>query len=230
MKKLVVLTGAGMSAESGLSTFRDSGGLWEGHRVEDVASPDGWNRDPQKVLNFYNERRRQLLKAVPNQAHIALAKFETEWDISIITQNVDDLHERAGSTNVLHLHGELLRVCSTKNRQLQYPWTKDLKLGDYADDGEQLRPDIVWFGEMVPKLVIAEKLCHQADALLIVGTSLQVYPAAGLVYAVTDSCPIVYLDPMAESNFNTKANNQLKIISKKAVKGIEEAFEIIRHI
>lgn len=230
MKKLVVLTGAGISAESGLNTFRDSGGLWEGHRIEDVASPDGWNRDPENVLHFYNERRSQLLKAFPNQAHIKLAKFEGVWDISIITQNVDDLHERAGSTDVLHLHGELLSVRSTKDDNLKYVWRKDLIIGDIADDGAQLRPDIVWFGEMVPNLIIAEKKCQEADALLIIGTSLQVYPAAGLIYAVPDSCPIVYLDPLAESNFNTEGSKELKIISKKAVEGIDEALEIIRHL
>lgn len=226
MKKIVVLTGAGISAESGLKTFRDAGGLWEGFRIEEVASPEGWRADPSKVLRFYNERRAQLKAAEPNKAHRTLAAMEAGYDIHIITQNVDDLHERAGSNRVLHLHGELLSVRSERNATYRYRWTEDLNLGHCAEDGCQMRPDIVWFGEAVPNMSAACELCHSADVLLIIGTSLQVYPAASLLYEIPPTCPVVYLDPKAGENL-TKSGKNTYIISKTAVEGIDEAFRVI---
>src|SRR5687767_273364 len=180
-KKLVVLTGAGISAESGLKTFRDSDGLWEGYNVEDVATPRAWRKNPQMVLDFYNYRRKNVLDAQPNAAHIGLAELEKNYDVQIVTQNIDDLHERAGSTNVLHLHGEIFKMRSEKNEDLVYPIYDDINLGDTAEDGEQLRPHIVWFEEAVPMMEIAIEVVKSADLFLIVGTSLLVYPAAGLV-------------------------------------------------
>ncbi|GAA6909688.1 NAD-dependent deacylase [Helicobacter pylori] len=180
MKNLVILSGAGISAESGIKTFRDADGLWEGHDIMEVASPYGWKKNPQKVLDFYNQRRRQLFEVYPNKAHKALAKLEKHYQVNIITQNVDDLHERAGSSCILHLHGELLSVRSEKDPNLVYRWEKDLNLGDLAKDKSQLRPDIVWFGEAVPLLKEAISLVKQAHLLIIIGTSLQVYPAASL--------------------------------------------------
>ncbi len=180
-KKLVVLTGAGISAESGIKTFRDSNGLWEGHNVMDVASPDGWRRNPEMVLDFYNQRRKQLLEVEPNFGHQVLAAMEKNFDVHIITQNVDDLHERAGSTNVLHLHGELLKVRSLKNPKNILDWKTDLLLTDTDQNGDHLRPHIVWFGEDVPLLETAIDITETADFFAVIGTSLQVYPAAGLI-------------------------------------------------
>lgn len=177
---IVVLTGAGISAESGISTFRDSNGLWENHRIEDVASPEGWKRNKSLVLDFYNLRRKQLLSCSPNAAHIALAKLEEKFEVIIVTQNVDDLHERGGSTHVLHLHGELRKAQSTVDPLLVYDWDKDITLNDKCERGAQLRPFIVWFGEAVPKIEEAITLVQTADILLVIGTSLVVYPAAGL--------------------------------------------------
>lgn len=197
-KKVVVLTGAGVSAESGLRTFRDTNGLWEEYHVEDVATYDGWLRNPEMVLDFYNKRRSQLLTAQPNDAHKALVRLEEKFDVTIITQNVDDLHERAGSSNVLHLHGELTKVRSVGNPKLIYSIGYDeIKLGDKCEEGQQLRPHIVWFGEAVPLIESAAEIVSYADYLLIIGTSLQVYPAAGLMhYAPAHS--IKYLvDPNA---------------------------------
>ncbi|GAA9423762.1 NAD-dependent deacylase [Helicobacter pylori] len=183
MKNLVILSGAGISAESGIKTFRDADGLWEGHDIMEVASPYGWKKNPQKVLDFYNQRRRQLFEVYPNKAHEILAELEKHYQVNIITQNVDDLHERAGSSRILHLHGELLSVCSEKDPNLVYRWEKDLHLGDLAHDDSQLRPDIVWFGEAVPLLEEAISLVKQVHLLIIIGTSLQVYPAAGPLHA-----------------------------------------------
>jgi NAD-dependent deacetylase len=180
-KKLVVLTGAGISAESGLKTFRDADGLWEGHRIEDVATPEAWRRHPQRVLDFYNARRRAVLDAQPNQAHTILAELESDFDVHIITQNVDDLHERAGSTQVMHLHGELLKMRSERNLFTTYPIHTDMRLGDKAPDGGLLRPAIVWFNEPVPMIEEAIPVMQSADVFILVGTSLAVYPAAGLV-------------------------------------------------
>jgi NAD-dependent deacetylase len=181
MKKLVVLTGAGISAESGLKTFRDADGLWEGYDIQEVATATAWKRNPQLVLEFYNMRRKNVREAEPNAAHKALADLQQHFDVQIITQNIDDLHERAGASNVLHLHGEIFRMRSEKNEGLVYPITEDIRWGDKAEDGAQLRPNIVWFEEAVPMMEPAIRLVKQADIFLIVGTSLVVYPAAGLV-------------------------------------------------
>ncbi len=197
MKKLVVLSGAGMSQESGLKTFRDMGGLWEQYRVEDVASIEGWYRNPELVMNFYNERRKQLFETQPNAGHFAVAALEKDFDVQIITQNVDDLHERAGSTKVLHLHGELRKARSTTDPDLVYTldhW--ELKFGDKCENGSQLRPHIVWFGEAVPAFYDAIPMVEAADILLVVGTSMQVYPAAGLVNYVRPGVPVFVIDPV----------------------------------
>ncbi|SDL46747.1 SIR2 family NAD-dependent protein deacylase [Kriegella aquimaris] len=194
-QRIVVLTGAGISAESGINTFRDADGLWEGHDVAKVASPFGFAKNPALVLDFYNQRRKQLLEVMPNKAHKALAQLEEKFDVTIITQNVDDLHERAGSSLVLHLHGELLKVRSTGDPNLILDWKKDLNLGDNCKNGYQLRPHIVWFGEEVPLLEEAVYLTQNADILLIIGTSLRVYPAAGLVNYVKNGAPIYFIDP-----------------------------------
>lgn len=195
-KKLVVLSGAGMSAESGLKTFRDMGGLWETYRVEDVATPEGWAAHPEVVLDFYNQRRKQAFEALPNAGHVALAELEDYFDVRIITQNVDGLHEKAGSTRVLHLHGELSKVRSVTNPDLVYDKGADpIHIGDLAEDGGQLRPHIVWFGEMVPMIEPAADLCLNADIFVVVGTSLQVYPAAGLVGYVGTDVPKFIIDP-----------------------------------
>lgn len=195
-KKLVVLTGAGISAESGLATFRDSGGLWEGHQVEDVATPEAWRRDPAQVLEFYNQRRKKALEVKPNPGHEILKELETQFDVTIITQNVDDLHERAGSTNVLHLHGSLFESRSTLDESIIYKikgW--ELKLGEKCERGSQLRPNIVWFGEMVPMIEVASRAAADADIFLVVGTSLVVYPAAGLIHYVSREVPKFVVDP-----------------------------------
>ncbi len=194
-EKVVVLTGAGISAESGLKTFRDSGGLWEGYDVHDVATPEAWQQNPKLVLDFYNERRKNVLNAQPNKAHKALVRLEQRYDVQIITQNVDDLHERAGSKNVLHLHGEILKARSTRDPNLVYPWKKDMHLGDTCESGSQLRPHIVWFGEDVPLIGKAASICAQADILLVIGTSLVVYPAAGLTAYVPPHCRKIIINP-----------------------------------
>jgi NAD-dependent deacetylase len=180
-QKLVVLTGAGISAESGLKTFRDSDGLWEDHRIEDVATPRAWRKDPQLVLGFYNMRRKNVLEAKPNAAHIGLAELEKHFDVHTITQNIDDLHERAGSTKVMHLHGQILEMRSERREDLIYPIREDIRLGDKAEDGAQLRPNIVWFEEAVPMIAEAIPIMESADIFVLIGTSLVVYPAAGLV-------------------------------------------------
>lgn len=197
-KHIVVFTGAGMSAESGIATFRDSGGLWEQHRIEDVATPQAWQRNRALVLDFYNQRRKQLLQVQPNAAHHALVKLETAYKVTVITQNVDDLHERAGSTHVVHLHGELRKARSTANPQLVYPiegW--EIRDGDKCELGSQLRPHIVWFGELVPMLDIAAEIAATAHIFIIIGSSLQVYPAAGLIHAAPYHCTKYYVDPNA---------------------------------
>jgi NAD-dependent deacetylase len=195
MKKLVVLTGAGISAESGIKTFRDSDGLWEGHNVMDVATPEGWQRNPELVLDFYNQRRRQLHDVTPNPGHQILAELEKDFDVHIITQNVDNLHESAGSSKVLHLHGELFKVRSTRNHRDILDWKNDLLLGDFDTNGHQLRPHIVWFGEDVPALEEAIAITQQADIFAVIGTSLQVYPAAGLIDFTGPEVPLFYIDP-----------------------------------
>lgn len=194
-KKLVILSGAGMSAESGIKTFRDADGLWEGHDVMEVASPEGFRKNPELVLDFYNQRRRQLFDVQPNRGHIIAAELEKDFDVTIITQNVDDLHERAGSTDVLHLHGELLKARSVRNDNDIINWKNDIFPGDLHNDGHQLRPHIVWFGEAVPAIVEAAEIVKKADYLIIVGTSMQVYPAAGLIDYAKQDIPVFYIDP-----------------------------------
>lgn len=217
-QKIVVLSGAGMSADSGLKTFRDEDGLWEGHDVMEVASPHGFARDAALVLDFYNQRRSQLLEASPNEGHRALAQLESYYDVTIVTQNVDDLHERAGSTEVIHLHGELFKVRSTGNPSDILEWKKDLKLGDVCKAGFQLRPHIVWFGEQVPLLPKAAEITQQADILLIIGTSMQVYPAASLIHYAVPGIPIYFVDPKPTVSAYDYAN--LTILAEKAAMGV----------
>lgn len=226
-KRLVVLTGAGVSAESGISTFRDSGGLWDQYRVEDVATPEGYQRDPKLVLEFYNIRRKELLTTQPNDAHRLLALLEKEYDVTIITQNIDDLHERAGSKHIVHLHGELLKGCSSNNpSNPKYikTLTSDIQLGDLAGDGSQLRPFIVWFGEAVPEIETAVTYAQEADLFLVIGTSLNVYPAAGLLHYVKKSTPIYLIDPKPV-NINIQ---QVTQITKKATEGMKDFIEILK--
>jgi NAD-dependent deacetylase len=225
MKRLVILTGAGMSQESGIKTFRDSDGLWENYRIEDVATPEAWERDPELVNDFYNLRRKQLYEVEPNAAHYALAKLEESYEVQIITQNVDDLHERAGSTQVLHLHGELKKVRSTADPDLIYTldgW--ELRLGDQCEKGSQLRPHIVWFGEAVPNIVIATAMVENADICLVIGTSLKVYPAAGLLHYVPAQVPKYLLDPEAEPQHYLQ---NLTIIKDKATVGVQKFIELL---
>lgn len=195
LKKLVVLSGAGISAESGLETFRGMGGLWEGRRVEDVASPAGWVRDPGGVLDFYNQRRRAVAGAVPNEAHLGIASLERYYQVTVITQNIDDLHERAGSTRVVHLHGEIFKMRGSLDADAVYPVTGDIRLGDIAPDGTQLRPAVVWFSEPVPMIEPAAEYTSRADVVVVIGTSLNVYPAAGLLDVADPRAPIYVIDP-----------------------------------
>ncbi|OEK08728.1 NAD-dependent protein deacylase [Flavivirga aquatica] len=224
MKHIVVLTGAGISAESGIKTFRDADGLWEGHDVMEVATPEGYTKNPELVLNFYNQRRRQLIEVKPNQAHYDLAALENNFKVSIITQNVDDLHERAGSNNVTHLHGELLKVRSTVYENDIQEWKTDLILGDTCKKGHQLRPHIVWFGEDVPMIEKAVNICETANILMIIGTSMQVYPAAGLMNYVPQNTPTYFIDP----NPNIDSNKNLTVVPKKATIGVKKVIELIK--
>lgn len=218
-QKIAVLTGAGISAESGIKTFRDSDGLWENHRIEDVASPEGWYRNKELVLDFYNQRRRQLLQCQPNTAHYALAALEDKYDVSIITQNVDDLHERGGSTNIIHLHGELLKARSTADEHLIYDWQKDITLNDKCAKGSQLRPHIVWFGEAVPLIETAARIAQQADVFIVIGTSLLVYPAAGLINYTGYDTPKYLVDP---SSLSLPRVPNLTFINKPATQGVSQ--------
>ena len=220
MKKIVVLTGAGISAESGISTFRDSNGLWKKYRFEELASPEGWARNPELVLEFYNMRRKQLFEVKPNAAHYALVELESKYDVQIITQNVDDLHERAGSKNVLHLHGELKKVRSTVDSGLVYEldhW--ELKFGDKCEKGSQLRPHIVWFGEAVPMIGPAAEIASTADILIVIGTSMVVYPAAGLIGYAKSDIQKYYIDPKASY---VGGISNLEVIEKRAGEGVPE--------
>lgn len=226
MKKIVVLTGAGMSAESGIKTFRDEDGLWEGHDVMQVASPEGFRRNPELVFEFYNQRRRELLSVKPNKAHYNLVDLEKYFDVEIITQNIDNLHEKADSTKVTHLHGELLKVRSTYNDNIVLNWKKDLHLGDLGPDNKQLRPHIVWFGEMVPMLDKAIEITSKADILIIIGTSMQVYPAASLVNFIKPNTPIYFIDPKPTITKNDF--NNLKIISDFASEGTDKLISILK--
>ncbi|MGB5169852.1 SIR2 family NAD-dependent protein deacylase [Eudoraea sp.] len=215
---IVVLSGAGMSADSGLKTFRDEDGLWEGHDVMEVASPIGFSKNPDLVLDFYNQRRRQLKEVKPNDGHIAIAQLEEHFKVTVITQNVDDLHERAGSSDVIHLHGELLRARSIANPNLTMPWKEDLVMGQTAEDGYQLRPDIVWFGEEVPLLPMAAEITSKAGVLIVIGTSLQVYPAAGLIHYASENITKYYVDPNPSIDKNYCAN--LEIINMRSAIGV----------
>lgn len=227
-KKLVVLTGAGISAESGIKTFRDSDGLWEGHDVMEVATPEGWHKNQELVLDFYNKRRQQLKEVKPNLGHIILAELEKDFDVHVITQNVDDLHERAGSTNVLHLHGELLKVRSVQNKNLILDWTEDLHTGDFDTNGYQLRPHIVWFGEEVPALEEAIDITETADYFAVIGTSLQVYPAAGLISYAPSTTPVFYIDPKPIAIPNIR--NKVETIAKFASEGVADLRDRLKSI
>ena len=220
MEKITVLTGAGISAESGLKTFRDSDGLWENHRIEDVATPDAWDRDPELVLKFYNERRKQVNLAQPNKAHQLLAELEKNYEVNIVTQNIDDLHEKGGSTKVHHLHGEINKARSTVDPSLIYDLNHwEMKMGDTCDNGSQLRPHIVWFGEQVPMIEVAANITAEAEILIIIGTSLNVYPAAGLINYAKQDIPVFLVDPKAPHISNI---NNFELISKNAKDGVPE--------
>jgi NAD-dependent deacetylase len=219
MKKIVVITGAGISAESGLQTFRDSGGLWEGYNVYDVATPEAWIRNPDLVQKFYNERRKSVIAAQPNPAHYALVKLQEKYDVTVITQNIDDLHERAGSTKIIHLHGQITKSQSDRNPKLVYDipgW--ELKMGELCELGFQLRPHVVWFGEAVPMIEIAAEQCYDADIVIVIGTSLQVYPAAGLIDLVPAKAQKFLVDPKA---LEISAKN-VEMIQENAVKAVPD--------
>lgn len=224
-KKLVVLTGAGISAESGLKTFRDTDGLWEGYNVYDVATPEAWRKNPELVQDFYNERRKQVLAAQPNDAHRGLVELEKYYDVHIITQNIDDLHERAGSSNVIHLHGVITRSQSDLNPGLTYPvegW--EIKMGDRCELGSQLRAHVVWFGESVPMIETASEICESADLFVLVGSSLAVYPAAGLINFVPSQSPRYIIDPKIPEVRNSK---QVIKIEKTATEGLKELLQLL---
>lgn len=218
-KKLVILSGAGMSAESGIKTFRDADGLWEGHDIMEVASPIGWNNNPKLVLDFYNKRRAQLFEVHPNRGHEIIAELENRFDVHIITQNVDDLHERAGSSKVLHLHGELLKARSIANENHSIEWKTDINLGDTDKLGNQLRPHIVWFGEAVNAMDAAIEIVETADILIIIGTSLQVYPAAGLMNFAKQHVPVYYIDLKPATIYDLP--NPLEVLPMTASEGME---------
>lgn len=224
-KKLVIFSGAGMSAESGIKTFRDNGGLWEEYRVEDVATPEAWERDPELVTRFYNQRRKQVMEAQPNEAHKIIADLQKYFDVTVITQNVDNLHERAGSKKVIHLHGEIMKVRSSRNPLLVYElkhW--EVKMGDTCELGSQLRPNIVWFGELVPMMEPAIEIAGEAELLTVIGTSLNVYPAAGLVNYTPDEIPKWLVDP---GTFNLEHIKNLTHIKETAVNGMNKLKEVL---
>jgi len=225
MKRLIALTGAGISAESGIATFRDAGGLWEGYRVEDVATPEAWHRNQELVLDFYNQRRKKALEVKPNRGHEILAELEKDFDVTIITQNVDNLHERAGSSHVLHLHGSLFESRSTKNPKLIYPIKgSEINLGDVCELGSQLRPNIVWFGEAVPMMEAAADIASNADIFLVVGTSMVVYPAAGLIDYVPDRVKKYVIDPKKAEILHVP---NLEFITEKASVGMERVRKLL---
>lgn len=229
-KNLVILSGAGMSAESGISTFRDAGGLWDKYPVMQLASAEGYVRDPELVINFYNERRKQLLDVEPNAGHIGLAELEKDFNVTVVTQNVDNLHERAGSTRIIHLHGELTKVCSSRDpynpryvKELK-PEEYEVKMGDKAGDGSQLRPFIVWFGEAVPEIETAVDYVEKADIFVIIGTSMNVYPAAGLLNYVPRTAEVYLIDPKP---VDTHSMRQIHIIQKGASEGVKELKKLL---
>lgn len=228
MKKIVVLTGAGISAESGIKTFRDADGLWEGHDILEVASPTGYQNNPQLVLDFYNKRRKQLFEVQPNAAHQILAELENDFNVTIITQNVDDLHERAGSSHVIHLHGELLKARNEQDITSIIEWKKDILIGDLDINNIQLRPHIVWFGEEVPEMERAMTEIEEADYLLVIGTSLQVYPAAGLINYVSEDVLVYYIDPNPATIYDL--DNSLKVIPLSATEGMKIVREELKRL
>lgn len=230
MKKIAILTGAGVSAESGIATFRDSNGLWENHRVEDVASPEGFARNPELVLEFYNQRRAQLHTVKPNVGHKLIAALEDDYDVTVVTQNIDDLHERAGSTNIIHLHGELLKARPANAEGNIIDWPGDIKLGDTDDEGNQMRPHIVWFGEAVPKIEHAARVVSRADLIIIVGTSMQVYPAAGLVDYADSTIPVIYIDPKPSINYELERRGNIHTVEMGGSEGMEVAREMIKSL
>jgi NAD-dependent deacetylase len=223
--RIVILTGAGMSAESGISTFRDSNGLWENHDVMDVASPQGFKKNPDLVLEFYNQRRKQLFEVEPNLGHRALVELEDKYDVVVITQNVDDLHERAGSKTIVHLHGELRKVRSVADKRLVYDWENDINIGDQCEKGYQLRPHIVWFGEDVPMYESALELVTMADYVMVIGTSMQVYPAAGLVYEAPKKSPVFFIDPKPQVDKRNFQN--LTVFAESATTGVRKVVDIL---
>ncbi|MFK7945984.1 MAG: NAD-dependent deacetylase [Saprospiraceae bacterium] len=223
--KIVILTGAGMSAESGISTFRDSNGLWENHDITEVASPEGFRRNPAMVLEFYNQRRKQLFDVEPNAGHKALTELEDKYDVVVVTQNIDDLHERAGSKRIVHLHGELRKVRSVGDSSLVYDWDKDVNLGDLCDKGHQLRPHIVWFGEAVPMYELALELVTIADYVIVIGTSMQVYPAAGLVYQAPKKTPVFFIDPKPQ--VNERDFYDITVVAEPATSGVRKVVDIL---
>ncbi|MBC7695697.1 MAG: NAD-dependent deacylase [Burkholderiales bacterium] len=225
-KKIVVFSGAGMSAESGIKTFRDSGGLWEEYKIEDVATFDAWTRNQELVLDFYNQRRKQVMDAKPNEAHVLVAELQNFFDVQVITQNIDDLHERAGSKNVLHLHGEIMKGRSTLKKELVFPlkhW--EIKTGDVCEAGSQIRPHIVWFGEAVPEMDKATALAEEADVFVTIGTSLNVYPAANLIHVVKSNIPKYLIDP---GDFNLDYIKNLKVIKATAVEGMKVLMKALK--
>lgn len=230
MKKLVVLSGAGISAESGISTFRDAGGLWDKYPVEQVATPEGYAANPELVIRFYNERRKQLLDVQPNEAHKIVAELERHFEVTVITQNIDNLHERAGSSHIIHLHGELTKVTSSYDPNNPHyiqeltPENFEVKMGDKAKDGSQLRPFIVWFGEAVPEIETAIQYVQQADVFVIIGTSLNVYPAAGLLHYVPRHAEVYLIDP---KEVRVSSTHPVHVIQKGASKGMEELKELL---
>lgn len=224
-KKLVVLTGAGVSAESGIKTFRDSDGLWEGYDVMEVASPEGWRENPALVLDFYNQRRKNAAAVIPNAAHTGLAALEDDFDVTIITQNIDDLHERGGSKKVIHLHGEIFKMRSERSLRPSYEIRENINIGDFAPDGGQLRPDIVWFGEAVPKITEAIDIAAKADIFVVVGTSMAVYPAAGLIDVVPAQSPKIVIDRRIPT---IRPMQNLITIEKPATLGVQELKQILK--
>lgn len=222
MKNIVVFSGAGISAESGLKTFRDTDGLWENYNIEDVATPEAWERNPKLVLAFYNARRKQVIEATPNEAHFAITKLEKKFNVKVITQNIDDLHERAGSKNITHLHGEILKSRSTLTGKTYPIKSTDLNIGDLCEKNGQLRPHVVWFGEDVPEMITAQKICKKADILIIVGTSLSVYPAANLIDFTPKNCTIFLIDP--KEVYTSKKDNII-IIKDIASNGLPTLVE-----
>jgi len=223
-KKIVILSGAGISQESGISTFRDANGLWENNNIMEVASIQGWIKNRELVLDFYNKRRRQLAEVVPNEAHTIIAELQSQYSVCVITQNVDDLHERAGSKNVIHLHGELYKACSSRDKKINLTWKNDIVIGDKATDGSQLRPFIVWFGEDVPMMAQATEIVQTADILIVIGTSLQVYPAAGLIHDAYQATDKYIIDPHCDEY---TVPNDFKKYTMKATEGMKAIRELL---